>query len=100
MRLLLLAFVWAEHLSNCSPARKSFLQTKECHQCYTACSGKDEALNSCIEAYYVTCGSGKQILSACNCEQGGFDYPYLNPGGAPGGKFQWKCCFEHMCMVE
>ena len=72
----------------------------ECHQCYDSCNGKDEAFNLCTQAYYQTCQENKQILSFCMCEQDGFDYPYLNPSGPAGGRFQWKCCFRHHCLPD
>lgn len=74
--------------------------TKECHQCYTSCDSEDEAMDQCISAYYMTCDSGKRALTFCRCEQGGWDYPYLNPGGRPAGQFSWKCCFSHQCLPE
>lgn len=73
---------------------------QECHQCYTSCDSENEAMDQCISAYYMTCDAGKRALSFCRCEQGGWDYPYINPGGRPAGQFSWKCCFSHMCMPE
>jgi len=75
-------------------------RTQECQQCYTSCASEDEAFNQCLSAYYLTCDAGKKALSFCRCEQGGWDYPYMNPGGRTGGQFSWKCCFFHKCMKE
>lgn len=75
-------------------------QLRECQQCYTSCASEGEAFGQCLDAYYLTCDAGKKALSFCRCEQGGWDYPYMNPAGRPAGQFSWKCCFFHKCMKE
>jgi len=93
--------MWILRLSVLCCAAGSFLTMKstECHQCFTDCN-RDPAFNDCYQAYLHTCSSGLKALNFCRCEEGGWDYPYLNPGGRPAGERSWKCCFDHYCLPE
>ncbi|CAD7963911.1 unnamed protein product [Amoebophrya sp. A120] len=74
-------------------------KVRECSACSRACS-KMEAETLCGETYRNYTAAAMKPVSGCNCEEDGWSYPYLNPGGPAGGQFTWKCCFDHYCIPE
>lgn len=74
-------------------------RVRECSACVRDCS-RSGAEFLCSETYRNYTRDSLKPVSGCNCEEDGWDYPYMNPGGPAGGQFTWKCCFDHYCHPE
>ncbi|CAD7968708.1 unnamed protein product [Amoebophrya sp. A25] len=72
---------------------------RECSACVRGCEQRGTE-KLCAETYHNYTIASMKPLSDCNCEEDGWSYPYLNPGGAAGGQHTWKCCFDHYCIPE